>query len=73
MKLKIWFINTFCRIIVTFKGSILEYSCVKVQKFGENCHFRSGVIFTPEVRMEHVDRHWKAYPTENSGESLESE
>ena len=47
--------------------------CVKVQKFGENRHFRSSVIFTPEVRMEHVDRHRKVYPARNKGDSLESE
>ena len=47
--------------------------CVKVRKFGGNGHFRSGVIFTPEVRMEHVDRHWKAYPAGNKGESPEFE
>ena len=44
-----------------------------VCKFGENRHFRSGVIFTPEVRMEHVGRHWKAYPVGNTGGSLEFE
>ena len=32
--------------------------CV-LPKFGENHHFRSGVVFTPEVIMKHVDRHWK--------------
>ena len=42
-------------------------------KFGENHHFRSGVVFTPEVRMKHVDRHWKAYPAGNKGKSPESE
>ena len=25
-------------------------------KIGENHHFRSDVVFTPEVRMKHVDR-----------------
>ena len=30
-----------------------------------------GVVFTPEVRMKHVDRHWKAYPTGNKEESPE--
>ena len=31
-------------------------------KFDENHHVRSGVVFTPEVRMKHVDRCWKSYP-----------
>ena len=26
-----------------------------------------------EVKMKHVDRHWKAYPAGNKGESPESE
>ena len=30
-------------------------------KFDENHHVRSGVVFTPEVRMKHVDRRWKSY------------
>ena len=34
---------------------------------------RSGVVFTPEFGMKHVDRHWKAYLVGNSGKSLESE
>ena len=38
-------------------------------KIGENLPFRSGVVFTPEIRMKHVDRHWKAYLTRNKGES----
>ena len=42
-------------------------------KFGEIRHFRRGVVFTPEVRMEHVDKRWKAYPRRNKGESLEFE
>ena len=42
-------------------------------KFDECHHFRSGVFFTPKVRMKHVDRCWKAYPTWNKGESLEFE
>ena len=42
--------------------------CV-LPKFGENHHFRSGVVFTPEVRMEHGDRRWKAYPVGNKEES----
>ena len=46
--------------------------CV-LPKFGGNHHSRSGVVFTPEVRMRHVDRHWKAYPAGNKGESSESE
>ena len=47
--------------------------CVKMQRFGENRHFRSSVIFTPKVRMEHGDRRWKTYPTENNGEPPEFE
>ena len=46
--------------------------CV-LPKIGENLHFRSGVVFTPEVRMKHVDRCWKAYPAGNKGESPECE
>ena len=42
-------------------------------KFDENHHDRIGVVFTPEVRMRHVDRRWKAYPTRNKGESPEFE
>ena len=34
---------------------------------------RSGVVFTSEVGMKHVDRHWKAYPVGNKGKSLEFE
>ena len=33
---------------------------------------RSGVVSTPEVRMKHVDRHWKDYPVGNKGKSPES-
>ena len=46
--------------------------CV-LPKIGENRHFRSGVVFTLEVRMKHVDRCWKAYPTGNKEESPEFE
>ena len=35
-------------------------------------HSRSGVAFTPEVRMKHVDRIWKAYTVGNKGKSPES-
>ena len=42
-------------------------------KFGETHYFRSGMVYTPEVRMKHVDRRWKAYPTGNKGESPKSE
>ena len=42
-------------------------------KFDECHHFRSGMVFTPEVRMKHVDRNWKAYPVGNNGKSPESE
>ena len=44
----------------------------KNTRFGENHHF-SSVIFTPEVKMEHGDRRWKAYPIGNKGESPEFE
>ena len=40
--------------------------CV-LPKFDENHHVISGVAFTPEVRMKHVDRRWKAYPVGNKG------
>ena len=46
--------------------------CV-LPKFDENHHFRSGVVFTPEVRMKHGDRCWKAYPAGNKEESPEFE
>ena len=42
-------------------------------KFAENRHFRSGVVFTPKVRMKHVDRHWKSYLAGNKEESPEFE
>ena len=31
------------------------------------------MIFTPKVRMEHGDRHWKVYPAESGGEPPEFE
>ena len=46
--------------------------CV-LPKFGENHHFRSGEVFTPEVKMKHGNRHWKAYPAGNKEESPEFE
>ena len=46
--------------------------CV-LPKFDENHHVRSGVVFTPEVRMKHVDRRWKAYLAGNKEKSPESE
>ena len=42
-------------------------------KLDECHHFRSGVVFTPEFKMKHVDRRQKAYPVRNKGESLEFE
>ena len=42
-------------------------------KFDECHHFRSGLVFTLEVRMKHVDRRWKSYPVENKGKSPEFE
>ena len=44
----------------------------KMQRFGENQHFRSGVVFTSKVKMKHVDRRWKSYPVGNKGKSSES-
>ena len=46
--------------------------CV-LPNFGENHHFRSGVVFTPKVRMKHGDRGWKAYLAGNKEESPEFE
>ena len=46
--------------------------CV-LPKIGENHHFRSGVVFTPKVRMKHVDRRWKSYLAGNKGKSPKSE
>ena len=46
--------------------------CV-LSKFDENNHVRSGVVFTPKVRMKHVDRRWKSYPAGKKEESLEFE
>ena len=34
---------------------------------------RSGVVFTLEVRMKHVDKCWKDYPVGNNEESPECE
>ena len=42
-------------------------------KFDECHHFRNGVVFTPKVKMKHVNRHWKAYPAGNKGESTKFE
>ena len=42
-------------------------------KFDENHHVRSGVVFTPEVKMKHVDRSWEYYLLGNKGESPEFE
>ena len=47
--------------------------CVKCKDLVKVLIFRSGVVFTPEVRMKHVDRHRKVYPARNKGDSLESE
>ena len=41
--------------------------------FGENCHSRSGLVFTSRVRTEHGDRCWKASLAGNKGESPEFE
>ena len=47
--------------------------CVKGRDLVKIFIFRSGVVFTPEVGMKHVDRRWKAYPVGNKGKSPESE
>ena len=47
--------------------------CVKCRDLVKIFIFRSGVVFTLEVGMKHVDRSWKAYPVGNKGKSLESE
>ena len=41
--------------------------CVKCRDLVKISIFRSGVVFTPEVGMKHVDRRWKAYPVGNRG------
>ena len=41
--------------------------CVKCRYLVKIFIFRSGVVFTPEVRMKHVDRRWKSYPVGNKG------
>ena len=46
---------------------------VKCQDLVKIFIFRSGVVFTPEVGMKHVDRRWKAYLVGNKGKSPESE
>ena len=46
--------------------------CEKCRDLVKIFIFRSGVVFTPEVIMKHVDRHWKAYPVGNKGKSPES-
>ena len=47
--------------------------CVKCRDLVKIFISRSGVVFTPKVRMKHVDRRWKAYPVGNKGKSPESE
>ena len=44
-----------------------KYSCVFCH------HSRSGVVFTPEVKMKHVDRCWKSYQAGNKEESPQFE
>ena len=39
--------------------------CVKCRDLVKIFIFRSGVVFTPEVGMKHVDRCWKSYPVGN--------
>ena len=47
--------------------------CVKGKDLVKIFIFRSGVVFTPEVGMKHMDRRWKSYPVGNRGKSPESE
>ena len=47
--------------------------CVKCKDLVNVFIFRSGVVFTFEVGMKHVDRRWKAYPVGNKDKGLESE
>ena len=47
--------------------------CVKCKDLVKVFILRSGVGFTSEVRMKHVDRHWKAYLAGNKGKSPEFE
>ena len=47
--------------------------CVKCRDLVKIFILRSGVVFTPDVRMKHVDRRWKAYPVGNKGKSPEYE
>ena len=46
--------------------------CVKCKDLVKIFIFRSGMVFTREVGMEHVDRHWKAYPVGNKDKTPES-
>ena len=47
--------------------------CVKCKDLVKVLILRSGVVFTFEVGMEHVDRRWKAYLVGNRGKSPKSE
>ena len=47
--------------------------CVKCRDLVKIFIFRSGVVFTLEVGMKHVDRRWKAYPVGNKAKWPESE
>ena len=46
--------------------------CVKCRDLVKIFISRSGVVFTPKVRMKHVDRRCKAYPVGNKEKSPES-
>ena len=54
-------------------GSQSKCSCVFCLKPVKIFILRSGVVFTPEVGMKHVDRRWKAYPVGNKVKLPESE
>ena len=47
--------------------------CVKCKDLVKTLILRSGVVFTPEIGMKHVDRRWKAYPVGNKDKWPESE
>ena len=46
--------------------------CIRCKDLVKIFIFRSGVVFTPEVGMKHMDRRWKAYPVGNRGKPPES-
>ena len=44
---------------------LLCSSVMKVSRLVKVFILGSGVVFTSEVGMTHVNRHWKAYPARN--------